>query len=74
MKRLLLILIILLPSLSLSAQDISRQSEQKKRLEEEIEFINKQLKEILSKEKASTLELTLITRKISNRKAIIEEV
>ncbi|HOG41048.1 MAG TPA: hypothetical protein PLI69_00730, partial [Bacteroidales bacterium] len=65
MKRLLLILIILLPSLSLSAQDISRQSEQKKRLEEEIEFINKQLKEILSKEKASTLELTLITRKIS---------
>ncbi len=74
MKRLLLILIILLPSLSLSAQDISRQSEQKKRLEEEIEFINKQLKEILSKEKASTLELTLITRKISNRKAIIEGI
>lgn len=74
MKRLLLILVLLLPFLSLSAQDTSRQSEQKKRLEEEIEFINKQLKEILSKEKASTLQLTLISRKISNRKAIIEGI
>ena len=74
MKRLLLILVILLHFLSLSAQDTSRQSEQKKRLEEEIEFINKQLKEILSKEKASTLQLTLISRKISNRKAIIEGI
>ena len=74
MKRLLLILVILLHFLSLSAQDTSRQSEQKKRLEEEIEFINTQLKEILSKEKASTLQLTLISRKISNRKAIIEGI
>jgi len=74
MKRLLLILVLLLPFSSLSAQDTSRQSEQKKRLEEEIEFINKQLKEILSKEKASTLQLTLISRKISNRKAIIEGI
>jgi hypothetical protein len=63
MKRLLLIVSLLLFSLGASAQDVSRQSEQKKRLEEEIEFINRQLKEILSKEKASTLELTLIRKK-----------
>ncbi len=76
MKRLLtlLILALLLSSLSLSAQDTSRQTEQKKRLEEEIEFINRQLKEILSKEKASTLELTLIRKKISNRMTIIEGI
>ncbi|NLX41470.1 MAG: peptidoglycan DD-metalloendopeptidase family protein [Bacteroidales bacterium] len=74
MKRLLLIVLLLLFSLGASAQDVSRQSEQKKRLEEEIEFINRQLKEILSKEKASTLELTLIRKKISNRKAIIEGI
>jgi septal ring factor EnvC (AmiA/AmiB activator) len=74
MKRLLLIVSLLLFSLGASAQDVSRQSEQKKRLEEEIEFINRQLKEILSKEKASTLELTLIRKKISNRKAIIEGI
>jgi septal ring factor EnvC (AmiA/AmiB activator) len=74
MKRLLLIVSLLLFSLGTSAQDVSRQSEQKKRLEEEIEFINRQLKEILSKEKASTLELTLIRKKISNRKAIIEGI
>lgn len=74
MKRLLLIVSLLLFSLGASAQDVSRQSEQKKRLEEEIEFINRQLKEILSKEKASTLELTLIRKKISNRKTIIEGI
>ena len=74
MKRLLLIVSLLLFSLGASAQDVSRQSEQKKRLEEEIEYINRQLKEILSKEKASTLELTLIRKKISNRKTIIEGI
>ncbi len=73
MKQLLFIL-ALFSCLGLSAQDTSRQSEQKKQLEEEIEFINKQLREILSKEKASTLELTLIRKKISNRKAIIESI
>ena len=74
MKRILLILAMLLTCLGSSAQDTSRQTEQKKQLEEEIEFINKQLKEILSKEKASTLELTLISKKISNRKIIIEGI
>jgi septal ring factor EnvC (AmiA/AmiB activator) len=74
MKRILLILAMLLTCLGSSAQDTSRQTEQKKQLEEEIEFINKQLKEILSKEKASTLELTLISKKISNRKTIIEGI
>lgn len=73
MRRLLFI-IALFSCLGLSAQDTSRQAEQKKQLEEEIEFINKQLREILSKEKASTLELTLIRKKISNRKAIIESI
>lgn len=71
MKRALLIVLLMVMQWSASGQDISRQSERKKQIEEEISFINNQLKNLSSKQKASTAELTLIKKKVANRKKLI---
>lgn len=75
MKRILLTLLaLLLMQLPLPGQDIKSQSERKEQIEQEIDFINGQLKNLSSKKKASTEELTLITRKVANRKKIISDI
>ena len=74
MRRLLLLSLCLLLSLAASGQDVSKQSERKRKIEEEISFIDNQLKAITSKQKASTQQLTLIQRRVTDRKALIGEL
>lgn len=74
MRRYLLLLLFILSSAAIFAQDVSQQTEQKRRIEEEIDFIDNQLKAITSKQKASTQQLTLLQKKISNRKSLINQV
>ena len=74
MRRLILLSLCLLLSLAASGQDVSKQSERKRKIEEEITFIDNQLKAISSKQKASTEQLTLIRRRVSDRKALIGEI
>ena len=74
MKRALLLSICLLLAFAASGQDVSKQSERKRQIEEEISFIDNQLKAITSKQKASTQQLTLIRRRVTDRKALIAEI
>ena len=74
MKRLLLLLLILLAAPGVSAQDVSKQTERKRKIEEEISFIDNQLKSITSKQKATTEQLTLIRRKVTNRQSLISDL
>lgn len=57
----------------LRAQDTRAQEAKKARLEREIAIIDKQLAENSSKSNAMLSNLTLIRKKISNRKALVEE-
>ena len=64
----------LLTSVSgIKAQDTSAQEAKKARLEREIAIIDKQLAENSSKSSAMLSNLTLIRKKISNRKDLVEE-
>ena len=56
-----------------SAQDVSAQREAKRKLEEEIAFIDNQLKNIINRQKASTQQLTIVQRQVSNRKKLVDE-
>ena len=70
----ILTLSLLLASASgLKAQDTRTQEAKKARLEHEIAIIDKQLAENSSKSSAMLSNLTLIRKKISNRKALVEE-
>lgn len=60
-------------ALGLRAQDTRAQEAKKARLEREIAIIDKQLAENSSKSSAMLSNLTLIRKKISNRKALVEE-
>lgn len=66
-------LLLMFPSALIKAQDTSAQEERKARLEREIAIIDKQLAENSSKSTAMLSNLTLIRKKISNRKALVEE-
>ena len=55
------------------AQDTRAQEAKKARLEREIEILDKQLKENASRSNAMLSNLTLIRKKVSNRKAMVEE-
>lgn len=74
MKRVLTILFLLTLCICSSAQDVSAQSEAKRRIEEEISFINNQLKSLTSKQKASTQQLTMIQRKVSARRKMLNDI
>lgn len=74
MKRFLTILFLLTLCICSSAQDVSAQSEAKRRIEEEISFINNQLKSLTSKQKASTQQLTMIQRKVSARRKMLNDI
>ena len=70
----ILTLSLLLASASgLRAQDTRTQEAKKARLEREIAIIDKQLAENSSKSHAMLSNLTLVRKKISNRKALVEE-
>ena len=72
--RIILTFVILMASVSgLYAQDTSQQEARRARLEREIAIIDKQLAENSSKSTAMLSNLTLIRKKISNRKALVEE-
>lgn len=74
MKRFLLILLFLSLQLPLWGQDVSSQRERKRKIEEEISFINNQLKNLSKKQKASTAELSLIQRKVASRKKLLNSL
>ena len=74
MKRLCSILTLLLAFTFVQAQSIDSHKELKKKIEQEITFINNQLKNLNTKQKATRENLTLIQKKASNRKAIISQL
>lgn len=67
------ILIIAAAVIEAGAQDVSAQREAKKKLEEEIAFIDNQLKNIINRQKASTQQLTIVQKQVSNRKKLVDE-
>ena len=75
MKKFLIILVLSLScSLALQGQDIKAKNEQKKKLEEEISFIDSRLKGLSAKQKANTRTLSLIRKKAANRKRMISDL
>lgn len=71
---------ILLPAIlavaaavSMSAQDIDRHMESKARLEKEIEILDRQLADNADRSRDALSRLTLIRKKVSNRKALVTE-
>ena len=74
MKRILLLIALLLPVTAAFGQDVSRQTERKRKIEEEIRFIDNQLKSIAGRQKATTEQLTLIRKRVSNRRSLISDL
>ena len=65
-------LFALLPCLS-SAQNTSKQEQRRERLEKEIQILDKQLKDNAKKSSAALSDLSLIRKKISNRRELVEQ-
>ena len=74
MRRILIILVAILAILPASAQDISRQKERKKQLEDEIVLIDKQLSTNRNKRKQSLNTLILTRRKVDAREKLIAQL
>jgi septal ring factor EnvC (AmiA/AmiB activator) len=74
MKKLVILLILLSIPFSIFGQDVSKQTEQRRKIEEEIAFIDNQLKNTISKQKVSIQQLTLVQKKDTNRKMILQEI
>ncbi len=75
MKRSLSIILCLFISLTiLHAQNITTKQEEKKRIEDEISFIDKQLRTTNHKQKESTNTLILTKKKIETRKNLIDRL
>lgn len=68
-----MIVVLLSVSMAASAQDTRAQEEKKARLEREIAIIDKQLAENASQSSSMLTDLSLIRKKISNRKALVAE-
>lgn len=73
MKKLLLIAAVLLAFCEVSAQNVQSHQDRKERLEREIAIIDKQLAANASKNSAMLANLSLVRKKISNRKALVNE-
>ena len=71
--RIIYVLMMLCVSASAVAQNTSAQEEKKARLEREIAIIDKQLSENASKSNTMLADLSLIRKKVANRKALVEE-
>ena len=68
-----MVMVLLSVSMAASAQDTRAQEEKKARLEREIAIIDKQLAENASQSSSMLTDLSLIRKKISNRKALVSE-
>lgn len=73
LKHFILIYMLLMVAASAFAQDTGEYERRKARLEKEIEIIDRQLSENTSKSRSLLSELTLLRKKISNRKALVNE-
>ncbi|MBQ9396870.1 MAG: peptidoglycan DD-metalloendopeptidase family protein [Bacteroidales bacterium] len=73
-RMLLLTMLALLLATTASGQDVSKQNERKRQIEEEISFIDNQLKSIAGKQKATTEQLTLIRKRVTNRQTLIRDL
>ena len=71
--RVLFLCCMMFPLTGLHAQNTRAQEERKAKLEREIEIIDRQLAENSSRSSAMLSNLTLIRKKISNRKALVAE-
>ncbi|MBR4977998.1 MAG: peptidoglycan DD-metalloendopeptidase family protein [Bacteroidales bacterium] len=71
--RLIHIMMMLCVSVAAVAQNTSTQEEKKARLEREIAIIDKQLAENASKSNTMLADLSLIRKKVANRRALVEE-
>ena len=71
--KILAMLLLMVYASSAYAQDTRVQEEKKARLEREIAIIDKQLAENASQSSSMLSDLTLIRKKISNRKALVAE-
>jgi len=74
MKRALLLILLLTAATAAFGQDVSKQTERKRKIEEEISFIDNQLKSIAGRQKATTEQLSLIRKRVSNRKSLISDL
>ena len=68
-----MVVVLLSVSMAASAQDTRAQEEKKARLEREIAIIDKQLAQNASQSSSMLTDLSLIRKKISNRKALVSE-
>ncbi len=73
LKTASVLLVLALAASFATAQDLETQKREKARLEKEISLIDSQLKENSSKSRNALTELTLLQKKISNRKALIAQ-
>ena len=71
--RLIYLVMLLCVSVGAVAQNTSAQEERKARLEREIAIIDKQLAENASKSSTMLSDLSLIRKKVSNRKSLVDE-
>ena len=73
MRWFLVILMSLSLALGVQGQNVKAQEEKRARLEREIEILDRQLSENASKSSSMLSNLTLIRKKVSNRKALVAE-
>lgn len=73
MRWFVVILMSLSLALSVQGQNVRAQEEKRARLEREIEILDRQLSENASKSSSMLSNLTLIRKKVSNRKALVAE-
>ena len=73
LRYIFIIMVLLSHAMAASAQDTRAQEERKARLEREIAIIDKQLAENASQSSSMLSDLSLIRKKISNRKALVDE-
>ena len=73
MRWILVILMSLSLALCVQGQNVKAQEEKRARLEREIEILDRQLSENASRSSSMLSNLTLIRKKVSNRKALVAE-
>ena len=74
--RLLLPVLLLcsLCAVPLRAQDLSAKQQRKQKIEQEIRFLDKQLKNLGDKHRSTTEHLTLVQKKVSARKSLLNRI
>ncbi len=73
-RALLLIVLFCLSVPLVQAQSIAEQTKRREEIEKEIAFLDKQLSTTRSRQQASTKELSLIQRKITNRRRLLSQI